>query len=495
MGWIHDQAPLNHHWHVARGPVKFTLRPVLPITCRQSLGETASAAFNLSFQPMGSSGLRARVVASIITAVSILVASYGSGSTVATRISGATVHLPTGAIADCLARSHCYTPRIFRVAYGIQPLLARGIDGRGETVVLVEIAAPPLSPPKSTDIHQDLALFDSIFDLPPVRLQVVTRLAGSASSQLANLEEVEDTELVHAVAPDATIRVILIGATAEADPGNLIAALSAAFGLGLSQGAVISISASFGEHCFTPVEVARLHSTLKAAQDHHVTVISSSGDFGVVSKPCPGSTSFSPVKEVGLPDSDPLVLGVGGTSLTANRASGAYVGETAWNIPPTPPQLTHSDASGGGFSHLFTRPSYQDGVTGIGAARGVPDVAADASPYTGMALTVTEGGQKYIVATAGGTSAGAPFWAGLIALADQYAGRNLGFVNAGIYRIGRSDSYDRAFHDITRGTNTVKFPTKTIGGYRASHGWDPVTGWGSPNAQALVPLLARYVKS
>jgi subtilase family serine protease len=380
------------------------------------------------------------------------------------------------------------------LAYGIQPLLDREIDGRGETVVLVEIAAPPLSPPKSTDIHEDLTLFDNIFDLPPVRLLVATQVDARASPQLANLEEVEDTELVHAVAPFATIRVILISATAEADSESLTSALSTAFALGISQGAVISITGSFGEHCFTPVEAARLHLTLKAAQDHHVTVISSSGDFGAVSKPCPGSTSFSPVKEVGLPDSDPLVLGVGGTSLLANRASGAYVGETAWNTPPTPPLSTHSDASGGGFSHLFARPSYQDGVTGIGATRGVPDVAADASPYTGMALAVTEGGQKYIVETAGGTSAGAPFWAGLIALADQYAGRNLGFVNAGIYRIGRSNSYDRAFHDVTRGTNTVTFPPKTISGYQASHGWDPVTGWGSPNAQALVPLLARYVK-
>jgi subtilase family serine protease len=432
------------------------------------------------------------VAASIVVA-SALIASCDGSSTVAEPTSSATVRLPPGAVTDCLAREHCYTPRIFRLAYGIQPLLDRGIDGRGETVVLVEVAAPPLSPPDSTDIYQDLTLFDRLFDLPALRLDVVTRLAGPARPQQANLEEVEDTEIVHAVAPDASIRVILIRQGAEADPANLIAALSAAFGLGLSQGVVVSISASFGEHCFTPAEVASLHSTLQSAQARHVTVTSSSGDFGAVSKPCPGSSRFSPIKEVGLPDADPLVLGVGGTSLTANGTSGAYVGETAWNTPPTGRELRHSDASGGGFSHLFPRPSYQDGVGGIGATRGVPDVAADASPYTGMALAVTDGARKYIVATAGGTSAGAPFWAGLIALADQYAGRSLGFVNAAIYRIGRSASYDKAFHDITHGTNTVTFPPKTISGYQASHGWDPVTGWGSPNAQVLIPLLARFV--
>jgi subtilase family serine protease len=86
-------------------------------------------------------------------------------------------------------------------------------------------------------------------------------------------------------------------------------------------------------------------------------------------------------------------------------------------------------------------------------------------------------------------------WAALIALADQYAGRRLGFVNPAIYRIGRSASYHQAFHDITTGTNTVTFPRVTIGGYQASPGWDPVTGWGSPNAQALIPMLARLSTS
>ena len=78
------------------------------------------------------------------------------------------------------------------------------------------------------------------------------------------------------------------------------------------------------------------------------------------------------------------------------------------------------------------------------------------------------------------------------ALADQYAGRDLGFVNPALYQIARGASYQQAFHDVTTGTNTVRFPTQTITGYQAAPGWDPVTGWGSPNAQVLVPLLARY---
>ncbi len=428
-------------------------------------------------------------------AVAGIVVAAGGCSAGAARITARPpARLPAGAVADCLP-AHCYAPRQFRVAYGIQPLLDRGIDGRGQTVVLLEFAPQPLllAPPDITDVRQDLARFDRLFGLPAVRLQVVTRFAGSAAPWLADGEEAGDVEVVHEIAPDAAIRVVMVGASLGASsPGSLIGALDSALRLALSQGGVISLSASWGEHCFTPGEVGRLNAALRVARKRHVTVVGSSGDFGAVSKPCPGAGILTPVKEVGLPASDPLVLAAGGTSLAASHATGAYIGETAWNNPAQQP-ATHSQASGGGFSHLFSRPSYQDGVAGIGATRGVPDVAADADPGTGMALAASDGGGKYLVVPGGGTSAAAPFWAALIALADQYAGRHLGFVNPGLYRIGRSALYHKAFHDVTTGTNTVQFPPKTITGYRAAPGWDPVTGWGSPNAQVLVPLLARYL--
>jgi subtilase family serine protease len=108
-----------------------------------------------------------------------------------------------------------------------------------------------------------------------------------------------------------------------------------------------------------------------------------------------------------------------------------------------------------------------------------------------MALVIAEG-SRYMVRNSGGTSASAPIWAALIALADQYAGRHLGFVNPALYGIAAGPAYHQAFHDITAGTNTVEFPPETITGYQAGPGWDPVTGLGSPDAQALIPLLARY---
>jgi subtilase family serine protease len=139
---------------------------------------------------------------------------------------------------------------------------------------------------------------------------------------------------------------------------------------------------------------------------------------------------------------------------------------------------------------MTARPAYQDGIPGITASRGVPDVSADAAGHTGMALVVSDGNGKYTISASSGTSAATPLWAALIALADQYAGRDLGFVNPAIYRIADSSRHRQAFHDITTGDNTVAFPPQTFDGYRARPGWDPVTGWGSPDVQILIPLLA-----
>jgi subtilase family serine protease len=406
---------------------------------------------------------------------------------------------PRAVSTDCLAsRPPCYAPRQLRAAYGIQPLLDRGITGRGQTVVLPEFlpsaaGSPSRFPgsqvPVVTDIRQDLARFDALFGLSAARLQVVNALAHAASPWLASTEEVGDTEIVHALAPGAAIRVVLIPSPYPASLGRASAAVVAALRLGLAEGGVISFSGGTGEQCFTPAEVAQVNAVLQAAQRDRVTVIVSTGDSGAATTACPPGTGSSGVKGVDLPASDPLTLAVGGTSLQASRATGAYIGEAAWN---TPPSAGEPAAGGGGFSRLFPRPAYQAGIAGIGATRGVPDVAADADHRPGMAIAFSGGGQNHVLIGGGGVSVAAPLWAAVLALADQYAGHHLGFVNPALYRIGRSAHYHQAFHDVTTGTNTVTFPTQTITGYHAAPAWDPVTGWGSPNAQVLVPLLARY---
>jgi subtilase family serine protease len=385
-----------------------------------------------------------------------------------------TVPAGTSAVSSCpvqtIDQAPCYTPHQLRVAYGIQPLLDSGIDGRGETVTVLAPAPSAAPGDAGTDIRQDLEALNNMFGLPAARIQIVTTLAGSAAPWQADVEEVGDTEIVHAVAPAATLRVVLLppGPNLFKNAATATADMIAGLRLAVSGTDVASISWSLGEHYFTPAQVAQMHSILLGAAAHRVTVIGSSGDNGALS-----DTDFGkPVKEVSLPASDPLVLGVGGTTLTA-KPSGAWASETAFS-------------AGGGFSHLYARPAYQEGVPGISATRGVPDVAADAD-QPGWP-TVFAGGD---IVTNYGTSNSAPLWGGLIALADQYAHHDLGFVNPAIYRIARSSSYHKAFHDITTGNNDAMIGTVTVTGYQAGPGWDPVTGWGSPNAQVLVPLLAR----
>jgi subtilase family serine protease len=391
--------------------------------------------------------------------------------------------LAVGPVTRSLTTSSGYSPSIIQTAYGFEPLLKRGIEGQGETVLLPEIAqfGPDSLSGSSSSIREDMARFDSLFGLPDVNLHVDTAITGSSLAGNASDEEVEDVEVLHAIAPKAKIEVLLVPSSAGnsgTDFTNaIVETVKAAIHIRAS---VISLSDSWGEDYISKSEAAVMHSALRTARDDDITFISAAGDSGALSL-------NGPPQEVSLPASDPLVLGVGGTTLSADPTTGRYLGEVAWSEP------NEENATGGGFSQIFRRPAYQNSVPGIGTMRGVPDVSADAGYATGM-TTVIADGQNYTTNVAGGTSASTPLWAGLVALADQIAGRHLGFVNAGLYRIAEGSSYGAAFHDVTTGDNTVITSTGTVDGYDASVGWDPVTGWGSPDAQILVPLLAKAVR-
>ena len=212
-----------------------------------------------------------------------------------------------------------------------------------------------------------------MFRLPAARIQVVTTLAGAGSPWQAADEEVQDTEIVHTVAPAAALRVVLLPANVPDSAANATADMLAGLRLAVSGTDVALISFSLGEHYFTKAQVTQMHSILLGAAAHHVTVIAGSGDNGGFSEADFGDTA---VKEVSLPASDPLVLAAGGTMLDGNLSAGFYIGETAWNGQAG--FVLSSGASGGGFSHLYARPAYQDGVHGISTMRGVPDVAGEA---------------------------------------------------------------------------------------------------------------------
>jgi len=174
-----------------------------------------------------------------------------------------------------LEQDPCYSPHQFRVAYGLQPLLDSGIDGRGVTVTVV---SPTPSPDDATDIREDLAAFNAMFGLPAARIQIVTTLAGAAAPWQAAGEEVGDFEMLHAIAPAATLRVVLFPSSWIQNAANATADMLAALRLAVSGTDVASISWSLGEHYFTKAQVAQLHSILLGAAAHHVTVLVSSGD-------------------------------------------------------------------------------------------------------------------------------------------------------------------------------------------------------------------------
>jgi subtilase family serine protease len=239
------------------------------------------------------------------------------------------------------------------------------------------------------------------------------------------------------------------------------------------------------------------HAFISAAADG-VTVLASSGDGGSANSPKTPVKNPSPFPfpTVNWPASDPLVTGVGGTYLCTDPTTGTTV-DTA--DPPTNCQPSANPASnreigwidsGGGFSHIFATPAYQDslptGSTAIGSMRGVPDVAFQASSRTGPLVYATGGsaGGWFIV---GGTSCSSPQFAGLVAIADQMAGHSLGQINPTLYQLASGQNYGTYFYDVTTGNNRAD---PSVTGYNATKGWDPVTGLGTPNAETLVPALA-----
>ena len=266
-------------------------------------------------------GRRLRLLAAALPLAALLATACGPAQTDVASSGGPArqpAAPPPSSTADCNSLTTCYTPQQLQVAYGIKPLLDRGVNGRGETVVLPELAESQLNPPRVTDMRQDMAAFDSLFHLPAARMRVVTTLAGARSPWLAFGEEVLDVEMVHALAPDATLVILLLPSTSLDNTKNAVSAAVASLRLGSTEGGVMSISAAGqigGEHCVSHAQVNSVNAALQTATSRHVTVVAASGDIGAVAEPCDvygaltGTGTFTPVKEVNLLASDPFVLG------------------------------------------------------------------------------------------------------------------------------------------------------------------------------------------
>jgi subtilase family serine protease len=397
----------------------------------------------------------------------------------------------TGTLPSCVTSTvspRCYNPQELRTAYDIQPLFNAGIKGAGHTVVLIDFAT---SPTLQSDVH----LYDQLYGLKDPKINVISPFSTPSVDSGYYVETALDIETVHAIAPDATIDLVLANLdTATSYSQILSLSLQATqYAIQNNLGDVISQSFGVGESCASASYVQAEQQVFAQARAKKITVLASSGDYGAAVITCPSgsSTGFALEEGVNLPAADPLVTAVGGTTLNAKTGSGKYVGETAWSGNGA---IALIGATGGGISSLFPTPDYQKGVTGL-TNRAIPDVAFDADPSTGVPIVFSEGGGLYIIPV-GGTSVGSPAWAAIVVLANEVAGHRLGFLNAALYSISASKNYAQSFHDITIGNNQVEGFDENGNitspfGYSTAPGWDAVTGLGTPIVKSLTELLAK----
>ena len=342
------------------------------------------------------------------------------------------------------------SPGQLTAAYGANQIGFKGNivgNGAGQTIAIIDAYNDP-------NIISDLSSFDAQYGLaaPPSFTRYVESGLTQNDAGWA-LETALDVEWAHAVAPGANLVLV------EANPNDLFSAVN--FARQLPGVSVVSMSWGtgefWGENYLDSLFTTPAGHTGGAGLPGGITFVASSGDSGAWY-----GTQY--------PADSPNVLAVGGTSLQVGT-QGSYLGETAWS------------GSTGGYSLLEPAPSYQAGISNPNAPnyglRMTPDVAWNADPATGVSVyNSVPYGQRTGWFTVGGTSASAPAWAGLIAIADQglaLAGKgSLANAQASLYRLPSAD-----FNQITTGSN----------GYDAGSGYNLVTGLGSPKANLVVTGL------
>jgi len=401
----------------------------------------------------------------------------------------------------------CYGPSFVRKAYNFPSTL----DGTGQTILIVDAFGSPT-------IENDLALFDAVFKIPaPPSFTILCPEDGCPVYDPTDTHHGEvswtietslDVEYAHAMAPGANI-VLVVASTSS---GNAINAAEAR-AIQLYPGSIMSQSFGIPEIVVhgNNAQLMQAEKNYAAAEQAGITVLASAGDTGA-------TNGFGTANAL-FPASDPLVLAVGGTEgnpyptpgtatlscpagmtcsaglatvagpcssvngfLTSPCTPVGYGGEQVWNEPFFAPGST----TGGAPSLLFPVPSYQDGL-GL-SSRTTPDVSYNAAIHGGVLVANSSVLGFPVFFIVGGTSAGSPQWAAIIALANQAAGGPLGFLNPAIYKLARSSAYATDFHDIKVGNNQM--PGTPVG-FNAGTGWDDASGWGTPNVAKLIPDLVK----
>ena len=340
-----------------------------------------------------------------------------------------------------------FTPTQVRHAYGFDQIANQGA---GQVIGIVDAYDDP-------NVQSDLGVFSAQFGLPACTSSngCFREVYSSGKRPVANanwaVEISLDVEWAHAIAPKATILLI-------ETPTNSLANLTSGVTVAVRNGAsAVSMS-------WTVAEFSGETSMDRNFVSNGVTFLAASGDAGT-------GASY--------PAASPDVIGVGATSLTLG-ANGSYLSETAWS------------GSGGGLSAYEREPSFQAqfGIPNDSRGyRGIPDVSYNGNPGTGYAVYDSVGIGGYAGwFQVGGTSAGTPQWAALIAIANsmRVAERkaNLSSTNTTLYSLAKT-AMNTDFWAVTQGTNGACGTLCT-----ASAGYDYLTGLGTPQASALITALA-----
>lgn len=394
------------------------------------------------------------------------------------------------------------TPAAIAATYDLTSLYASALWGQGQTVVVLAAYGSPT-------LALDLAAFDAHYRLPPASVETLTPL-GAVPAYDPNNQVMQgwadtvtsEVEAIHALAPAAHIAVLASPVEqAEGISGLPQLLQMARYAVSNHLGSVILLGFTVSEATLaTSVghdELAQWDAFLQAAtMQDHVTFVAPSGDDGATDAGSEqlipagllgaGSFPISTTPTTTFPASSPWVTGVGGTTL---HGSGPTAPESVWETPP--------GVSGGGLSRFAAEPAFQRALPVatqrlLAGRRGVPDIAANAS--WGANLGVYRDGAWYVL---GGTEIAAAYWSAIVTLANQQAGHALGWINPALYHVATSADYTQAFRDVTSGDNSYpggpdsaqQAQSVYVKGYPATVGWDPATGWGTPECAKLLPRL------
>lgn len=340
---------------------------------------------------------------------------------------------------------------------------------------------------RSNILLSDVQTFRSTFSLPPRDPQITVN--GTDPGSFNHGDEMEadlDTEWAGAVAPDATIKLVVSASTNTTDG----VVLSAQYIVSHDLAPVVSVSFSPCEQLMSPAYQSSMNMLWAEAAAQGITVVASAGDWGAA-----GCSYYNPSNPADNPYrynqavsgfcSTPFNVCVGGTQFnegtdpsfywSAQGAALRYIPEDAWNEASI-------GATGGGPSNVYlSKPSWQAGL-GVPAdgRRDVPDLSFSAALHDGYEIV-----QEFATEYVGGTSASAPAFAGVMARIIQRTGQRQGNPNPVLYQLAAaqaSGGAGRVFHDVLRGDNTFS----SVTGFHCTSGYDLSTGLGSVDATVLI---------